>query len=71
VPPRGHASCRVLRALSGDVNTLRLVFAYPDLNSFETEEVRDALDPEYGRVASAMQFVEGTLAYEIYHEGDR
>jgi cyclic pyranopterin phosphate synthase len=42
------------------------VFAYPDLNAYEREESEDAADPEYARVAGAMPFVDGTLAYEIY-----
>jgi hypothetical protein len=67
---RGAAECRILQALSGEMNAVRLVFAYPDLNAYEREEARDAADPEYARVASAMPFVEGTLAYEVYREAD-
>ena len=64
------SSCRVLHALSGEMNAVRLVFVYPDLGAYEQEEARDAADPEYARVAAAMPFVEGTLAYEIYREVD-
>jgi hypothetical protein len=67
---RGRASCRILQALSGEMNAVRLVFTYPDLNAYEREEAEDAADPEYARVAGAMPFVEGTLAYEIYRETD-
>lgn len=67
---RGAADCRLLQALSGEMNVVRLVFSYPDLNTYELEEARDAADPEYARVASAMPFVEGTLAYELYREID-
>jgi hypothetical protein len=67
---RGHAPCRILHALSGEMNAVRLVFAYPDLNAYEQEEARDAADPDYARVAGAMPFVEGTLAYEIYREAE-
>jgi hypothetical protein len=42
------------------------VFPYPDAAAYEAEEARDAIDPDYARVASAMPFVEGTLSYEIY-----
>jgi hypothetical protein len=63
---RGDADCRILQALSGEMNLVRLVFSYPDLNAYEVEEGRNAADPEYGRVAGEMPFVEGTLAYEIY-----
>jgi len=64
----GHARCRVLHGLSGEMNTVRLVFAYPDSNAYEREEARDAVDPEYGRVAGAMPFVEGSLVYEVFRE---
>lgn len=67
---RGHAPCRILQALSGEMNAVRLVFTYPDLNAYEQEEARDAVDPDYARVAGAMPFVEGTLAYEIYREAE-
>src|SRR5512132_3287080 len=67
---RGAADCRLLQALSGEMNVVRLVFSYPDLNTYELEEARNAADPEYARVASAMPFVEGTLAYELYREID-
>jgi hypothetical protein len=63
---RDSADCRVLQGLSGEMNIVRLVFEYPDLNTYEQEEARDAADEEYARVAGAMPFVEGTLSYEIY-----
>jgi hypothetical protein len=65
----GRAPCRILDGLSGEMNTVRLVFVYPDLNAYEREEASDAADAEYGRVAGAMAFVEGTLVYEVYREG--
>jgi hypothetical protein len=65
---KGRAPCRILQALSGEMNAVRLVFSYPDLNAYEREEAEDAVDPEYARIAGAMPFVEGTLAYEIYAE---
>jgi hypothetical protein len=68
---RGHAPCRMLHALSGEMNAVRLVFPYPDLNAYEQEEARDLVDPDYARVAGAMPFVEGTLAYEIYRDIER
>jgi hypothetical protein len=67
---RGSADCRILQGLSGEMNLVRLVFSYPDLNAYETEEGRDASDPEYARVAGEMPFVEGTLAYELYRDVD-
>jgi hypothetical protein len=68
---RGSAACRVLQGLSGEMNLVRLVFTYPDAAAYEEEEVRNAGDPEYGRVAGAMPFVEGTLVYEIYRVAER
>ena len=65
---RGAAPCRILHALSGEMNAVRLVFTYPDLNAYEREEARDSADAEYARVAGAMPFLEGTLAYELYRE---
>jgi hypothetical protein len=67
---RARAECRILQGLSGEMNSVRLVFSYPDLNTYELEEGRDASDPEYGRIASAMPFVEGTLCYELYRDVD-
>jgi hypothetical protein len=67
---RGAADCRLLQALSGEMNVVRLVFSYPDLNTYESEEARDASDPEYARIAGGMPFVEGTLAYELYRDID-
>jgi len=63
---QGYARCRILHALSGEMNAVRLIFVYPDLNAYEQEEARTATDPEYARVAAAMPFVDGTLSYEIY-----
>jgi hypothetical protein len=67
---RGDADCHLLQALSGEMNTVRLVFAYPNLDTFEREEARNSADPEYARVASAMPFVPDTLTYEIYRHQD-
>jgi len=63
---RGDADCRILQALSGEMNAVRLVFTYPDLNSYEHEEAANSVDPDYARIAGAMPFVADSLAYEIY-----
>jgi hypothetical protein len=65
---RGRAACRILHSLAGEMNAVRFVFAYPDLNTYEREESEDSADPEYARVAGAMPFVDGTLTYEIYRD---
>jgi len=67
---QGFVTCRVLQALSGEMNAVRLVFTYTDLNAYEREEARTATDPEYARVAAAMPFVDGTLAYEIFRSSE-
>jgi len=63
---QGRAPMRVYQALSGPMNEVRMVFEYRDLAAYETEERQDAVDPEYGRLAGAMPFVDGTLEYAIY-----
>jgi hypothetical protein len=65
---RDSAPCRLLYALSGEMNTVRMVFVYPDLNSYVREETRDAADPEYAHVASEMPFVEGTVSIEVFRD---
>jgi hypothetical protein len=64
----GDAEARILQGLSGEMNHIRLVFAYPELSAYEREEARDSLDPGYAEVAGAMPFVDGTIRYEIYRE---
>jgi hypothetical protein len=62
----GYAEPRVLQGLSGAMNTIRLVYTYPDLNAYERDEARTAEDREYARAAGAMPFVDGTLTYALY-----
>jgi hypothetical protein len=47
------------------MNAVRLVFDYPHLAAYESEEREDAVDPEYARLAGALPF-DGTLEYTIY-----
>jgi hypothetical protein len=54
---RGDADCRILQALSGAMNNVRLVFTYPDLNNYEQEEAVNSVDPYYARLAGATPFV--------------
>ncbi len=67
---RGDADCRILQALSGEMNAVRLVFAYPDLGTYEQEEARNSVDPDYARMAGAMPFVPDSLAYQIYRDAE-
>lgn len=62
----GYAAPDVLLGLSGPMNTIRLVFRYEDLSGYEAHEVRAMTDREYGQIAGAMAFVEGTIRYRVY-----
>jgi hypothetical protein len=62
----GYAQPRVLQGLSGDMNTVRLVYTYPELGVYEKDEAKTATDREYGQVAMGMALVEGTIRYSIY-----
>lgn len=48
------------------MNTVQSVHTYDDLTALELHEARTDDDREYGRVAMAMPFTEGTIAYTIY-----
>lgn len=63
----GYAVPKVLQGLSGEMNTVRLVFTYEDLAKYEQDETRVAGDRAYGKVAMEMPFVEGTISYSLYH----
>ena len=63
---RRRAPMRVYQALSGPMNEVRMVFEYPDLAAYEAEEREDSVDPEYGRLAGALPYVDGTLEYAVY-----
>jgi hypothetical protein len=62
----GYAAPRVLQGLSGPMNLVRLVYEFEDLAAYEAHEARTGQDREYAHVASAMPFIEGTIAYTIY-----
>jgi hypothetical protein len=62
----GYAAPDVLLGLSGSMNTVRLVYRYEDLTRYNDHEFKAMTDREYGRVADAMGFVDGTLTYTIY-----
>ncbi len=62
---KGWVVPRVLQALSGEMNTVRMVFPYPDLRAYEREEAAVATDREYARVAMKMPF-EGSLHFTIF-----
>lgn len=62
---RGWVVPEVLQGLSGEMNSVLLVFRYPDLAAYEREEEQGARDREYARVAMRMPF-EGPLRFRIY-----
>lgn len=66
----GYVMPRVLYALSGQMNTIRLVYAYPSADGYVQHEHDSMADPEYARAAGGMPFVDGTLQYTVYHPLD-
>ena len=59
----------VLLGMSGPMNSTVLVYRYEDARAFEAEDRAIAEDPEYGRVASAMPYRDGTIVYELFRQG--
>ncbi len=57
---------RVLLGLSGQMNTIRLVYTYPDADGYARHETRSIEDPDYGEAAGGMPFVDGTIVYTIF-----
>ena len=64
----GYAVARVLFGLAGEMNTVRLVYHYDDLNGYEAHEARTLTDRDYAQVASQMRLVDGSVRYEVYRE---
>ncbi len=64
---RAWALPRILCGLSGEMNSVRLIFAYPDLGVFERQDVEEAGDRRYAEVAMGMPF-EGPIVYTLYRD---
>ena len=47
----GYAVATVLFGLAGEMNTVRLVYHYEDLNAYESHEVRTLTDRAYAEIA--------------------
>jgi hypothetical protein len=62
----GYHVPQFLLGLSGKMNTVRLVFRYDDLAQYAEQEAAGLTDPEHGRLAGEMGFVEGTVTFAIY-----
>jgi hypothetical protein len=63
---RGFRVPQFLLGLSGKMNTVRLVFRYDDLTQYAEQEAAGLTDPEHGRLAGEMGFVEGTVTFAVY-----
>jgi hypothetical protein len=64
----GYAVPQVLLGLSGPMNTVRLVFRYDELARYDEHEFRAMTDREYGNLAGAMGFADGTIMYTVYRQ---
>jgi hypothetical protein len=64
----GYAVPHVLLGLSGLMNTVRLVYRYDELSRYDEHEFKAMTDREYGQIAGAMGFVDGTLSYAVYRQ---
>jgi hypothetical protein len=64
---RGWAVPRVLLGLSGPMNLVLMIFAYPDTGRLEAEEAAAAADPRYAEIAGALGFREPSIVYELFH----
>ncbi len=64
---KGWAVPEVLYGLSGPMNAVVLLFRYADLAGYEREILEAHKDTEYLRIASQMPYLEGSIAYELYH----
>ena len=58
----------VLLGLSGEMNTVRLVYRFDTATDYELQELRTLSDKDYGDVAKRMGFADRTLHYSIYRE---
>ena len=66
----GYTVPRVLQGVSGPMNSIRLVYTYDDLASYEEHEARTLQDAGYAAAASAMELVEGTITYSLFRMVD-
>ncbi len=63
---KGWAVPEVLHGLAGPMNTVLMIFRYERLSDWETECAAERVDTEYGRIASTLPYVDGSLGYELY-----
>jgi hypothetical protein len=63
-----YAVPQALLGLSGSMNTVRLIYRYDELSRYDEHEVKAMTDRDYGKLAGAMGFVDGTINYTIYRQ---
>ncbi len=63
---KGYCVPRILVGLSGGMNTTLMVFDYDSAELWEREEAAVNLDAEYGRIASEMPYLEGSIHYALF-----
>ena len=63
-----YAVPRVLLGLSGEMNTVRLVYDFDTAGDYEAQELRTLRDEEYGAIAGRLAFADRSLHYAIYRE---
>src|SRR5690349_393830 len=66
---KGWSVPRVLHSLSGEMNTVRMVFVYPDTTTLEVQAAAEAADSDYARMALAMPF-DGPVDESIFRVMD-
>ncbi len=64
---KGWVVPAVLHGISGEMNSLRMVFRYANLSAYEREEAEVGRDRAYAQVAMKMPF-EGNLVFTIFRE---
>lgn len=63
-----YAVPRVLMGLSGEMNTIRLVYRFDTAAEYEEQELRTLHDSDYGAIAARMGFAERSLHYSLFRE---
>lgn len=63
---RKWAVPEVLHGLAGPMNTVLMIFRYEKLSDWEAECAAEREDAEYGRIASTLPYVSGSIRYELY-----
>jgi hypothetical protein len=63
---KGYCVPRIFIGLSGGMNTVLMVFDYESAAAWEREEAAVNSDAEYGRIASEMPYLEGSIHYALF-----